>query len=227
MTKVDFQNINFKSRNPIVRKADKICRMVNTEFSSISSSKLSAKVNSNKKYDKFYQYARGLSYKLMHKVRDELVLYKSDIIERYKKIAELVKKEHLANCDELTCLAGLICAANGIKSQRLIVHKMENKTLDKKSCEHVALALTEKGDIKKDVRMSDMKDVIIIDPWLGLADYAPNVAQKYKNIFPQYLNLKDDDEVFMVPANFKFVFQESDFERAREEFPNFVIENKS
>ena len=33
-------NINFKSRNPAVVKADRICRMVNTEFPSVSSSSL-------------------------------------------------------------------------------------------------------------------------------------------------------------------------------------------
>ena len=227
MMKIDSSNINFKSRNPAVIKADRICRMVNTEFASISSSKLSVKINSNKEYDKFYRYVRDLGYKIYNKVRDKVALYKNDIFDRYKKMVELVKKERLANCDELTSLAGLICAANGIKSQPLIVHKIENDTLNKKSCGHVALALTKNGDIKKDVRMSDMKDVIIIDPWLGIADYAPNVAQEYKNLFPQYLNLKDNDEVIMVPANFKFVFKEEDFARAKEEFPDFVIEKKS
>ena len=227
MIKMNSQNINFKSRNPAVIKADKICRMVNTEFASISSSKLSAKVNSNKKYDKFYSYAKGLGYKIYSKVRDKVALYKDDIFERYKKMIELVKKERLANCDELTSLAGLICAANGMKSQPLIVHKIENDTLNKKSCGHVALALTEKGEIKKDVRMSEMKDVIIIDPWLGIADYAPNVAQEYKNQYPNFLNLKDNDEVIMTPANFKFVFKEEDFAKAKEEFADFVIEKKS
>lgn len=223
MIKIDSININFKSRNPAVIKADKICRMVNTEFASISSSKLNLKVNSNKKYDKFYSYANILRYDIWHKVRDKVALARDNILERYKKTVELVKKERLANCDELTSLAGLICAANGIKSQPLIVHKIENNTLNKKSCGHVALALTENGEIKKDVRMSEMKDVIIIDPWLGIADYAPNVAQEYKNMYPHFLNLKDFDEVIMSPANFKFVLKEEDFDTAKKEFPNFVI----
>ena len=85
MMKIDSSNINFKSRNPAVIKADRICRMVNTEFASISSSKLSVKINSNKEYDKFYRYVRNLSYKIYSKVRDKVALYKNDIFDRYKK----------------------------------------------------------------------------------------------------------------------------------------------
>ena len=223
MTKIDFQNINFKSRNSAVVKADRICRMVKSEFPSISSSKLSIKVNTDKKYDKYYKYAKSLGYAIWKKVRDKVALIKDDTVERYKKIAELVKQERLANCDELTSLASLICAANGIKTQPLIVYKIQGDTLDKKSCGHVALALTEKGDIKKEARMSDMKDVIIIDPWLGIADYAPNVAQEYKNRFPQYLKLKEYDEVIMMPEDFKYVLKEEDFKEIKKEFPELIL----
>ena len=54
MINISSQNLNFKSRNITVRNADKICRMVKNEFPAISTSKLNIKINTDKKYAKFY-----------------------------------------------------------------------------------------------------------------------------------------------------------------------------
>lgn len=223
MMQVNFNSPNFTSRNPSVRQADRICRMVNSQFPAISTSKLSKKIGNSPKYKKFYSYIFDLSHKINSKVRDKVALVKNDIIARYKKIAELVQKERLANCDEYTRLASLICSANNIKSQPLIVKYLSNKNLDVKPCNHVALALIPEDELIVDERMSNLKDVIIIDPWLGIADYAPNVALKYKNIFPEYLNLKYGDEPLMSSAGFNYKLKEDHFEEVRKEFPEFVI----
>ena len=226
MMQINQNTPNFKARNLQVRRADQICRMVNTQFPAISTSRLAKRVESSSKYKKFYSKSFDLSHEIYPRVRDKLALIKNDIIARYTKLVELVRKERLANCDEYTRLASLVCAANNMDSQPLVVKYISYDTLDLKPCNHVALALVPKGDIKTIARMTCMKDVIVIDPWLGIADYAPNIAQKYKNMFPQYLNMKTDGEFVIVPNEFKKTLHKEHFEEIREKFPEFVLKNK-
>ncbi len=227
MMQVNTYSPNFMSRNPSVRTADRICRMVKTEFPSISTSMVGMKVKNDTKYSKFHKLDFNLGHAIWKRVRDKVAPIKSDVIARYKKLAELVKAERLANCDELTRLAALICAANGIKSQPLHVKHGPVDTLNPDSCGHVALAVFPEGEMRIGARMSDMKDAIIIDPWLDLADYAPNVAQEYKNQYPHFLNIKNDDEVFMTPDRFGFILQEKDFDEVKKEFPELVFKENS
>ena len=125
--KINNSSPNFKSRNLEIRQADRICRLVNNEFASISSSKLAQKIKHNPELGKYIKYDRRLSENLHTKIRKKVLLIKDDIIEKYKKLAELVKKERLANCDELMRLASLVCAANGIKTQPIIVQKYSRR----------------------------------------------------------------------------------------------------
>ena len=223
--KINNYSPNFKSRNIEIRQADRICRLVNSEFASISSSKLAQKIKHNPELGKYIKYDRRLSENLHTRIRKKVLLIKDDIIEKYKKLAELVKKERLANCDELMRLASLVCAANGIKTQPIIVQKYSYKTLDTISCQHIALALIPKGKLRLEGKMSNFKDTIIIDPWLGIADYASNVSLKYKNVFPQFLNLKEDDVVLLTPVldEIKDVITERNFQDIKKEFPEYVI----
>ena len=214
---------NFTSRNQTIRTADRVCRMVKTEFPAVSSSMVGLKVKNDPKYFKFHKLDFNLGHAIWRQVRDKYVVVKDDIVARYKKIAELVKSEHLANCDEFVRLAALICAANGIKSQPLHVKHGPVDTFSPDSCGHVALAIMPEGEMRKCARMSDMKDVVIIDPWLDIADYAPNVAQEYKNQYPHLLNIKPEEEVFMAPDRFNFILTEKIFDDVKSEFPEFIL----
>ena len=223
MMQVNTCSPNFTSRNQSIRTADRICRMVKTEFPAISTSKVAIKVKNDPKYSQFHKLDFDLGHAIWKKVRDKYAPVRDDIISRYKKIAELVKLERLVCCDELTRLAALVCAVNGIKSQPLHVKHGSVDTSSPDSCGHVALAIIPDGEMRTGARMSDMKDVIVIDPWLDIADYAPNVAQEYKNQYPHLLRIKPGDEVFMAPDRFNFVLKEENFKDAREEFPELIL----
>ena len=66
------------------------------------------------------------------------------VVEENKVLAKAIKKHHYANCAELTKLANIICAVNGIKSQPITMTACDNndcicKSFIYLSCFHVVL----------------------------------------------------------------------------------------
>lgn len=224
MMNVNLHSVSFKSRNPSVIKADKICRMVKNEFPSISSSKIGIKSKIYPECKFLASYYKKLREDIYNLTRDS-VLKEKNTLEKYIKWAENVKKYKLANCDELTRLASIICCANGIKFQFVMPWVLDKDDNFKKGCQHVALAIPLSGKITEKQRMGYCKDVIIIDPWLGIADYAPNVANIYKNIYPKYLGLAEKNNVGLEPLKFKHILSEEDAENIKKAFPEYVFKD--
>ena len=134
---INSTNINFKSRSPVVKKADKICRFVKTEFPSVSSSIIPKRCNktlidkvkrfgertpqieNGDLWDIRYNKFRTLFFRVNEKLRTLVRKPFNDtigVVEENKVLTKLIKNHHLANCAELTRLANLICTVNGIKS---------------------------------------------------------------------------------------------------------------
>ena len=244
MMKIESPNINFKSRNQAVVKADKICRMVNTEFPSISSSsiiprcsktiqdktrrfgeKLSRIENGempDERYNKKYYLFMRIDNNLRKFVREPF-FETIDTIEENKVLTKAVKKYHFANCAELTRLANLICAVNGIKAQPVEMVACDSNDRVVSFIDHVALAVPLKEKNLEWSKMSKLKDVIIIDPWLGLADFAQNVAMQYQNMFRKHLKLGTFEQVGINPQALVKPISERDFDTLKKEFPNLVF----
>ena len=70
---------------------------------------------------------------------------------------------------------------------------------------------------------SKIKNVIVIDPWLGIADFAENVAMKYQNIFRKHLKLNTSTHVKINPNAQVMPISEKDFEALKKEFPNLIL----
>ena len=71
--------------------------------------------------------------------------------------------------------------------------------------------------------MSKIKNVIIIDPWLGIADFAQNAAMKYQNIFRKHLRLDKSTHVNINPDALVMPIPERDIEALKKEFPNLIL----
>ena len=177
---------NFQSRNAQLRKLDNIVRTVNKEYPTIS-------VN---KYAHFYKapdfvyknFFGDLDDKFYHNVRCPLegIITLKGPLEYFRSATERLKTHRLANCNELTDLANVIFAMNGIKTY---------KTTLEPGIDHVCL-ITHKDQSKslKDISLlcarneaRQLHDIIVIDPWLNFADYAPNAVRKFENDYIKFL----------------------------------------
>lgn len=244
MMKIDSYDVNFKAKNPMLLKADRICRMVNTEFPSVSSSSLIPRCTKtiqdkverfgkkipkiengsrpDSRYNKMYYLFLRTDNKIKEKVRTPFFDAVGAVREN-KVLTDAVKKHHCANCAELTRLANLICAVNGIKAQPIGMFECDSKDRIISSIDHVALAIPLKEKSFEYDKMSKLKDVIIIDPWLGIADFAQNAAMKYQNIFRKYLKLDILNHVNINPNAQVMPIPEKDFEALKKEFPSLIL----
>ena len=219
--------------------------MVKTEFPSVSSSSIIPRCsrtildkerrfgkktpeieNGNRpddRYNKMYHLFIRTDNNLQEFVREPYFRARG-VVEENKVLAKAIKKHHYANCAELTKLANIICAVNGIKSQPITMIACDNNNRIISSIDHVALAIPVKEKALQIDKMNKLKDVIIIDPWLGIADYAQNVALQYKNMFSKYLKLEENHCLGVDTAGNAYSIPEEEFQNLRKEFPELILE---
>lgn len=222
------ETTNFKSRNAMVRKADQICRFVNTEFTSLSSSKIPARCNFNKN---FYPAFKRIHNKITEFVRKPIEQI-TDNTKEFSILRENVKKYHVANCGELTRLTMAILAVNGIKSIPVEPMLVDKDGRMKRIIDHIMLAIPlNENEVKIDF-FSKLKNVLIIDPWLGIADYAPKVEEKYIKDFKKLFQIPNeniDDLKFSIFTDALAMndFTDKDIMNLKSSFPQYQILNKN
>ena len=178
VNKVNSQN--FQAKHPKIREIDKVLRIINSSYPTFSTSKFSRAnlVNSNTKA-KHKLVLKGLDFCL--DVRNKLVVSRNQDtpLEYFRSMLLIIRNHKLANCSELVNLFNFIAGLNGTKAYKA--------SLCPSDIDHVVsvIPLTKKSgkiDFSK-TPLNKMKDIIIADPWLGIIDFAPNVAQKYEGEF--------------------------------------------
>ena len=231
--KVNFSNTNFNARNPMVRKADQISRRVSSEFPAISSSKVIARCkrgdklalknnpNAKEKYKQFLKLDGEYFYKLCKQVREPFNKI-TGIVEEGKFLKQAIKEHKVANCAELVRLTEIACAVNGIKSRPVEFTLSDKSGSYLGPIDHIALAIPLKDRPIDIIELGKLKNVIIIDPWFGIADYAPNLALAYENEFPEFLDLEEHNKVWVNPYTRNSIPQEN-FAELKKEFPELIV----
>lgn len=163
--RINSTNVNFTSKNPIIRQADDIARKVNQTFPMISYTK----VRTFKNIDKF-SFLKFMLNQRTNRIRGQKSFY-FDEASRYidKAIAffEPIKRYKLGNCSESAQISAIVAKMNGIKDvQLMFLRDSADKSLD-----HVVCYVENEGK------------PYIIDSWLGVADYVPNMLEKYNGIY--------------------------------------------
>lgn len=210
---------NFKSRNLDIRQADKICRMVNREFPSISPSMVVSKASVNLNVKGFY-LGKRLQKNLENNIRNIQWKLRGYGVEYYKTVLDAIKENKLANCVEKARIANLIAQVSGYKSRiaSLIAQKKGGVPED---IDHAVVVLTNSKTIFD--KIDDLKRIIVIDPWLGIADYGSNIALRYKNQYSKILDISKDSKIYL---NYGIGISESETKALREAFPQFIIDKK-
>lgn len=172
-------NINFTGKPPELLAADKALRIMNAYYSAASGSRYK-KFNIAKENPKLqHDIARTVGIKSAT-LRQTVINseFHQPTLKFFNIFLNLINSLKISNCYELVKLFSFIMDLNGFESRwaSLIPSEIDHCVALiplKKDC-------FEKIDFTK-TPMSKMKDFLIADPWLGIVDYAPNVATLYKN----------------------------------------------
>ncbi len=186
--------INFTGSSKLIKDADKLCRIITEEFPAFSGTR-TVTFKSVKKDKKFINY---LSVKLLQNrwARDDAWdLFKPDeTLDFYRRFVENMKKYKNINCDDYTKLAQIILKVNNVDSVKASLLRYDMKKMD-----HVVLLVNApKRSFGIFYKNQDLKNIIVIDPWLGFADYANNAVVRYNSEFSGFLGLQKN----YVPIHF-------------------------
>ena len=213
-------NTHFGARTAVIRDADKICRAVNSRFPHISPTYRSREVASNilglieetnngfknsttkakEKYDNYFKRVGAYiaANRKLEASREKRIINNS-IVDYFSKLITSVRKDHLANCAELSEIALLMCKNKNFEDVRIFSLEAFEK-FNSKNPSHKNLAKS--GCDVENVSAIDLDHVavsfqhggktIVVDPWLGLADFADNYKTKIKTLYKNFfIDLKD------------------------------------
>ena len=224
MCGVNSNNIYFTSKTPPKRKVEMICRIMAKEFPVVSGTKAAEFAHSENPV--FKKVIEKINEIISDKIRDPFWACK-DNSERILTFIQNVKNFHCANCADFAKLCSIICHTNGVEvTQPRIFAGTDGGELGELVDHAVLMIKPEKNFVYK--KMSELKDVIIIDPWLGFADFADRVERRfmseYSNFFKfpegtklRIINMTDDCGIRMTPETINTV---------KQNYPQFVINNE-
>lgn len=185
ISKINSQNQTFTAKNQLVRDADWVMRKARYEFPHISTTRILHCGFGNKLnlYKNFYGYILDKSG-YIKTLRDLRHLANSNF-KFIKIVLSNIKDDCVGNCYEEATLAELILRMNGIKN---CVRAEIYTNNGKKSLDHCVLLI----DKHPNTPIYDPHKVVIIDPWIGVADWADKIFSIYKNQYFNYFRVKHD-----------------------------------
>lgn len=187
---------SFCARNEEIRKADDIQRKAKNGFNFVSSSRIDGFYDSSNNFEHKMK-AREVSDKLknvilatrcttniLNKTGNGIgVLYADDL--------DLSEYTGLGNCMEYAKAAVTALCANGYYNSERVNLRYEIKFINKETgeVEYKSEDSLDHSFAVTDLNCRDKKD-IVIDPWMGFADYKQEAITRFKNIYA------DDTEKF-------------------------------
>ena len=179
--------INFQGRQQVFKPADIIARKAHETYPHISGSMLDVRYHEayHIKKPSFRPLPKFLT-KIIEKINKSRNKIQGSLYY-FAAIIKEIKRTGAGNCFEESMLAELIGHINGqnnIYTGNVLVKKQNVE--NQKSIGHaVAFITNKKIRWDKDYKFKG-KDAVIIDPWLGITDYAGNYFTKIRNQYRKY-----------------------------------------
>ncbi|MBQ9246515.1 hypothetical protein IJ182_09640 [bacterium] len=191
-------NINFSARNKNIRKADDIMRKAKCAFPVISSTYVDTfykTVSNNNQNSARREKTIRISDKIndfIHKLRDttDRVDYFDNAIGNnipYSNTLRVTSLYKLGNCEEAAAVALSALIANGYTNSHRanlgLQVDFENKKTGKiedsrkELLDHTFVVTT------LDKKNPKMKDIIVVDPWMGFTDSVSGAISKFKSVY--------------------------------------------
>lgn len=235
-----FDTQDFTARCPQIRQAQWVCHKVKSEFPHLSSTKITPSIDKlEDKYpqaaDKFMNYnpqaGRFITFDSPEEKRVISILHwfrrfirnlnaerlsrsaiKDDFGSTYSILSQL-KYVRAGNCFENAKLSELILKLNGIDNACVGKIKVGDHNVD-----HVVCAFNKNGsNFDGDIN----KNTIIIDSWLGEADFADNMLIKYKSIYKDYLFIPKEGKLSIEKIE-KLNLNEAEIQEFKDDFPQLL-----
>ncbi len=207
--------ITFQSRNKMVRNADMITRKAHSQYPHISVSRIDSMLGKDKAKHFFWD---DMAFKYSLKCASERLKVDMDEKNMYKLTVESLKNG-IGNCGEEANLAELIGKINGLKN--IYSGKIY---AGNKFPVHEAAFITDR-EIKPSKRYSFKgKDAIIVDPWLGITEYAGEYFKRLKTQFKEIFNLRSNSRL-KIEADFTSKLTPYKIKKLKEEYPELIIKD--
>lgn len=176
--------ISFKSKNEMVRYADKFTRAVNNIYPHISESRtqvvIDRKISQSFNDDKLRYKLCKLKLKNGENI-ENLRKSAGDGLEFYRSRIDMLKNKKVGNCHEEAILTQLIAKINGLKNiytMRIFFNR--NRSGEELKLKHVVAVVTDKP-LEQDLKYKfKNKEAIILDPWLEITEFAGEYFNKLR-----------------------------------------------
>ena len=206
--------ITFTSRQKEIRNADLITRKAHSVYPHISESRVSAIISKDKVKELFWGQM-SMEYAL--KFAGERLKMECDEKNLYAHVIEALKNG-LGNCAEEAKLAELIGKINGIKniySGSIFAGKGFAK-------HDVAFITNEEIKPNKKYKFKK-KDALIIDPWLGITEFAGNYFKIIKTNFAKLLEIRGNSKPYIIP-DFTSKLTQAKIRNFRKKYSELIID---
>lgn len=211
------KNITFTARSPKIKDAQWIARKVRS-IPHVSTTRIDAPMWDLKEqnivlYDRFmnkrsfehfvvkndyeakiiklFMWQRKLIRRLQN-LREEWGIGRKDDYRRVSNVLGQFKYGKIGNCGEDSFLSAAIAKINGINNVYTAKLKVDDSEIDHVVCIFNSDGSRFDGHVKK--------DTIIVDSWIGEADFAKNMFVKYKNLCKKFF--------FSLESNSKISFKD-------------------
>ena len=244
--------ISFKGRCETIRTADRITRTAKSVYPHISESMSHILINKQTAKLGISDLSRRLSdlrarnFLKINQLRNKEA-YGADAI---KDVIYMLKNSKIGNCYEEAILSQMIGKINGIKNiypTRIFFNR--NRSGAQIQLDHIVSVISEKPLKENIMYKFKNKEAVIIDPWLGITDFAKEYFTKLKNNFSNLFQLLPDESFAeqsiksktKTPAEFHKAKQqcfkpgfsmsideteylsEADIKNLKEEFPELIL----
>ena len=224
--KINTSNVNFTSRPQIVNDARKVMHLLTTEFPAVSGTQVS-EFKCAQGNQQFQNLAARINSRIQNLIRapfwDEFM--KSPAGNYYNTLVTGIKKYSIANCSDFAKVWNLLSKLNGIQSNPAEIYLVRPDDAIVGRIDHAIHFINlGKMEFPKCDKLSKLKDILIVDPWLGLVDYAPVADLKFKYDFARFFKIPDGYNIMLNPyTNKEPDVTENIFNFFKNNFPQFFI----
>lgn len=210
------QNQSFTSRNSVVRDADWVMRKAKSEFPHFSTTY--ARMNYSDILDKNYELSEYISNRTDYlKMERLLSLGTRTQFKKLKAVISSMREDKLGNCYEDAMLANLILKMNGVKNS-YCARLMTN--WGTKKIDHTVAFI----DNNPTPKYYNPKKIVIVDPWLGVADYADRIFKIYKTRYNDFFRIPNSQNIdLQIKPELNLTEQELDY--FRDKYPQFLYKS--
>lgn len=222
-------NISFTSTNrEIIKNSQKVLHIISSEFPAISGTKIS-EFNCAQGNQQFQDFARIINNRIRNFIRNPVWKEHNKGSEAtYLTLINGIKKHRVANCADFSKIWNLLAKLNGIQSIPAEIHLVSPENNLAGRIDHaIHIINLGKDDFIKLEKLTKLKNILIVDPWLGFVDYAPNAELKFKYDFAKFFKIPEDFSLMLNSyTHSEPEVSENAINFFKKNFPQFIINKK-